>query len=329
MTRSSHHRAWQACLAMLLAWLAWPAFASDLKVETWLQDASGVSDAPIRVRAWLPPDYAATQARYPVVYANDGQDMEAVGLEGSLRTLYAAGAIQRVIVVAIDMPSDRMAAYGVFDRASGSTRLAATRYGPVGARAEAYARWLVETLVPAVDARFRTLARPEGRSLLGWSLGAASAFAIGWQYPEVFGQVGALSPSFWLAADGRDAASLQATRLAHVLVDGSPPGTRPRVFIAVGDAEETDDRDGDGVIDVVDDARDLVDGWRRPDGSQQRGLRQLGLPANHAASVRRSREPVALYELAGGRHDQASWARMLPLFLRWACPTRPPSPKAD
>jgi enterochelin esterase-like enzyme len=329
MRRPLRSVAWRACAGFLLAIFAWPTLADDFTVDTWRHDAPGFCAAPIRIRAWLPPDYAASQARYPVVYVNDGQDMEAVRLEPTLRALYAEGAIQRVIVVAVDMPSDRMAAYGFFDRADGAARVAHTRHGPVGTLADAYARWLVETLVPAVDARYRTLARPEARSLLGWSLGGASAFAIGWQYPDVFGRVGAFSPSFWLAADGRNADTVQSSRLAHALVDGSAPGPRPRVFIAVGDAEETDDRDGDGVIDVVDDALDLVQGWRDPQGDAHRGLRDLGLGANLEAGARRTRDPVAVLRLPGARHDQASWTRMLPAFLHWAHAVRAPAIAAE
>ena len=317
------------CMLWLALCAGAPAQASTRVQEALQLPAPGVSDTPLRVRIYLPPDYATTLARYEVLYVNDGQDMEAVGLEDTLERLDARHAITRIIVVAIDMPPDRMAAYGFFDRTDGAARVASTRHGSVGSRADAYARWLVGTLVPAVDARYRTLARPEARSLLGWSLGGASAFAIGWQYPEVFGRVGAFSPSFWLAADARDASSVQASRLAHALVDGSAPGPRPRVFIAVGDAEETDDRDGDGVIDVVDDAIDLVQGWRDPQGRAHRGLHQLGLAANLEAGTRMTRDPVALLRLPGGRHDQASWARMLPSFLHWAHAVRAPAVAAQ
>ena len=72
--------------------------------------------------------------------------------------------------------------------------------------------------------------------------------------------------------------------------------------------EETDDRDGDGVIDAVDDTLDLA-----------RGLARLGYSTNleHASSPSRD-EQVVFELLPGGRHNQASWARMLPLFLQWA-----------
>lgn len=284
------------------------AQASTIALDELHLPVPGLSAAPLRVRVYLPPDYPATQARYPVLYANDGQDMEAVGLLATLDALYARHAITRIIVVAIDMLPDRMAGYGLFDRATGEPIAVPTRYGTVGANAQVYARWLTQSLLPAIDARYRTVAHAEGRALLGWSLGALSGFGIGWQYPELFGRVGAFSPSFWLAVDGGDAGRVQATRIVHRLVDGSPSLSRPKLFFGVGTLEETDDRDGDGVIDVLDDTRDLVEGWTAPDGSSHRGL------GGRAAAA----DGPMLFLLTGGRHDQPSWTRMLPVFLQWA-----------
>ncbi len=302
------------CLLLACAF----AHAQDVRIETLEPAAPGLSDKPIRVRAYLPPDYDATQARYDVLYVNDGQDMEAVGMQDMLEGLYSRDAIAPVIVIAIDMPPDRMAGYGLFDRAKGEAIAAPTKYGVVGANAQAYAQWLTQTLVPAIDARYRTVARADGRAILGWSLGALSAFGIGWQYPESFGRVGAFSPSFWLSADNKDANAVQATRIVHALVDGSAPMPRPKLFFGIGTHEETDDRDGDGIIDVLDDTRDLIDGWKTPDGKSHKGLRQLGYGANLEHAQKPNRDNVALYLLAGGKHNQPSWARMLPVFLQWA-----------
>lgn len=287
--------------------------------------APGVSDRPLRIRVYLPPGYAGSDARYPALYVNDGQDMEAVGLQAALGDAYRSAAIRSLLVVAIDMPPDRMGAYGVADRHARHAMPAQTKYGPVGAKAQAYSEWLANTLVPAIDARYRTVARADQRAILGWSLGALNAFSVGWQSPELFGRVGAFSPSFWVSADRSDAASIQSTRLVHRLVDSSAPAARPKLFLAAGTAEETGDRDGDGVIDVVDDARELAEGWTDAGGTRRKGLRQQGYTINLDHAHRPDRSAAALYLLAGGHHDQASWARMLPVFLRWAYAVHAPA----
>lgn len=305
-----------------------PGHASAITREELHLPAPGVSDAPMRIRVYLPPDYATTQARYEVLYVNDGQDMEAVGLVDTLERLYARYAIARIIVVAIDMPPDRMAGYGLFDRTTATAIAAPTRHGQVGANAHAYAGWLVQELVPAIDARYRTLARADGRAFLGWSLGALSAFGIGWQYPDVFGRIGAFSPSLWVASDNRNPGTVQATRIAHALVAGSAPMQRPKVFFGVGTREETDDRDGDGVIDVLDDTRDLIVGWRAPDGRLRKGLRGVATPPGNPALGVPVHGDAKLFLLERGEHHPRAWAQMLPVFLQWAygragIPSRP------
>jgi len=299
--------------------------AQRSKVDALQLDAPGVAPAPLRVRVYLPPDYDAHAAiGYPVLYVNDGQDMEAVGLQATLAALYAQKMIRPVIVVAIDMPPDRMGAYGLSDRTQARSLPAVTKYGPVGTQAHAYSKWLAKTLVPTIDARYRTRTTPDARAVLGWSLGGLNAFNLGWQYPELFARVGAFSPSFWLSAERGDAQAVQRTRLAQQMVASSAPHWGLQQYFAVGTNEETDDRDGDGINDALDDTRDLIDGWHVGDEVKAKGLRQLGHSVNLDYTAHPARSEVALAVLEGGQHNQASWARMLPGFLRWAYAVRAP-----
>jgi predicted alpha/beta superfamily hydrolase len=305
-----------------------PVAAATDRIETLQLPALGIDPDGLRVRVFLPADYAATAtSAYPVLYLNDGQDAEAIALRAWLDALTVSGEIRPLIAVAIDMPKDRLAAYGFSDRADARSRVAPTRVGPVGGAAHAYAEWVAKTLVPTIDARYRTDAQAQGRAILGWSLGGAQALNLGWQYPEVFARTGAFSPSFWLAADNVDADAVQRTRIAQTMIDGGAYHPGSRWFFAVGDAEETDDRDRDGVIDVVDDVRDLVEGWQVAGEAspRARGLRQLGHSTHADHATRPTRADVALYVLDGGEHRQRSWARMLPVFLRWAYAMRAPT----
>lgn len=300
------------------------AFA-QVAVDVLQVEAPGVSDTPLRVRVYRPPGYdAVAPIGHAVLYVNDGQDAEAVGLADTLQALARGGTIRAPLVVAIDMPPDRLGAYGFSDRAAGRSLAARTRHGEIGAKAHAYSEWLAKTLVPMIDARYRTRTTPDARAILGWSLGGAQAFSMGWQYPELFGRVGAFSPSLWLSADHGDAASVQRTRIAQSLVHGTPPRNGAKFFLAVGTAEETDDRDGDGVNDALDDVRDLALGWNA-DAGGLKGLRQAGYRVDEDWTARPGRGDVALHVLEGGTHRQASWARMLPGFLRWAYAVQAPA----
>lgn len=257
---------------------------------------------PLAVRIMLPPDYSPNSAeRFPTLYLNDGQDADAVGLTETLERLYREQRIAPVIVVAVPMLPDRMGIYGYSDRGAGVSLPAATRFGPVGADAHAYSEWLALHLVPDIDQRFRTIREPEARTILGWSLGAANAFNIAWNYPEVFGRVGGFSPSFWLSATAGDpsTAVVQALIAQKTLPEGFS------LWLAVGDAEEDGDRDGDGVIDVIDDAQGVVE-----------VLSAQSMPPGKPAV----KTDLHLIQLPGGQHNQKTWGRMLPEFLIWAYP---------
>ena len=275
----------------------------------------------LRVRIFLPNGYdPKSHIGYPVLYLNDGQDAEAVALRATLDDLIDRGEIRPLIAVAIDMPKDRMGAYGFSDRAAQRGLIAPLRAGEIGTHAHAYSEWVAKQLIPAIDAKYRTRARADARTMLGWSLGAANALNLGWQYPEVFGSVGAFSPSLWLSPQSDKRDEIQSARFAQRMIAAGAYHPGSRFFFAVGDAEETDDRDGDGLIDVLDDTRDVIDGWRETGDAEPRakGLRQLGHSVNLDHAAKATRADASLFLLAGGKHEQASWATMLPVFLRWA-----------
>jgi predicted alpha/beta superfamily hydrolase len=299
-------RGWFALLMLLPC-------AVHAQVQELDLDAPAFAPERIHVTVYLPPEYARSSARYPVLYANDGQDMQAVGLQATLAQLYDEHAIEPLVVVAVDMLHDRASGYGLSDRHRRRSVVGGSRIGPIGLRAADYSAWVADVLVPYVDAHYRTRADARDRAVMGWSLGALNAFSLGWQYADVFGKVGAMSPSFWLAGDRGDAAAVQRSRLALAMVDRGPKREGLKFWFAAGTAEETNDRDRDGVIDVIDDLQDLVEGWRS-DGMRRRGLHQLGYSTAGADA------DVTVYLLPGGHHQQASWAKVLPLFLRWAFP---------
>lgn len=261
-------------------------------LRTYQLSATLKDEEPITVDVQLPRGYDARQ-RYPVLYFDDGQDLVAVDALPTIERLDRDKAIRPFLLVAIHMPKDRLAAYGLADRNAKHSVVANTKYGAVGANAQAYSEWVAHTLVPFIDDKFSTQRTPEGRAILGWSLGGINAFSLGWNYPDVFGRVGAFSPSFWLPAEAKD----PTQRIAPMLVERGRTPPSFRAYFAPGTAEETDDRDGDGIIDVVDDVQDLAALLR------SKGARE-----------------IKVVPLEGGRHRQTSWAAMLPGFLTWAFP---------
>ena len=238
------------------------------------------------VCVFLPPGYdVETNRRYPVLYVNDGQDRDALGLREALARLTNAGRIEPILVVAIPTGAQRLDEYG--------TTVAPNAQG-LGSLAWAYAHFVAEDLMPRIDAEFRTA---PGASILGMSLGGLSAFDIAWNYPECFSAVGVMSGSFWWRAAEDEVRIEPGARIAHSLVRRAAEPPPFRIWFEAGRRDEVSDRDGNGIIDAIQDTTELIE-----------ALIDLGC----------KRSDVTYLELAGGRHDYETWSIILPDFLIWA-----------
>jgi predicted alpha/beta superfamily hydrolase len=188
-------------------------------------------------RVYLPPSYdEQDEARYAVIYAQDGQALFSDGtdpfglwkLENVLDGLIDLGSMAEVIVVAIETSAERIARLSpVKDR----------RHGGGGASAHLDA--LVEHLKPLVDREYRTLVERQSTALLGSSMGGLFSFYAVWTRPDIFGKAMCLSSSFWWA---------DRWMIRHVQ-DGGCPAPRPLLYLDSGAslsqfADDADERDG-------------------------------------------------------------------------------------
>ena len=135
---------------------------------------------------YLPPDYDTAQRRYPVLYMLHGRggsrdEWLAYGLAEVADELIRTGAIEPMIIV---VPQ-------------GDTWYW-TNNADDGPRWGDYVDY---DLVPHVDANYRTLRSPQSRAIGGLSMGGWGALYHGFSRPDVFGVVGAHSPSLRLPGD--------------------------------------------------------------------------------------------------------------------------------
>jgi len=166
-----------------------------------------------RFRVFLPPGYREnTLKRYPVLYMHDGNNLflkEEAFLGNTWRTDEVLGvldkmnAIEETIVVGIH-PNEREREY--------------TQPGY-----EDYGRFLVETLKPLIDAKYRTLSGPANTAAMGSSLGGVVSFYLGWQWPEVFGKVACLSSTFTFRDDLLERVSTEPKRVLQIYLDSGWP----------------------------------------------------------------------------------------------------------
>ena len=154
-----------------------------------------------RIWLYLPPGYATSHRRYPVLYLHDGQNIfdEATAYAGewevdeTLNQLSASGQdATGCLVVAIDNGGERR-----LDEYSpwANERL------KKGGEGSQYVEFLVHTLKPYIDQHYRTRPDPAHTAIMGSSMGGLISFYAGLKYPAVFGRVGVFSPAFWFAKD--------------------------------------------------------------------------------------------------------------------------------
>jgi predicted alpha/beta superfamily hydrolase len=74
-----------------------------------------------------------------------------------------------------------------------------------------------------IDAGYRTLSGPADTAVMGSSLGGVVSFYLGWEYPEVFGQVGALSAAFGFADDLLARVLTEKKRALRIYLDSGWP----------------------------------------------------------------------------------------------------------
>lgn len=166
-----------------------------------------------RVRVYLPYNYDQTDERYPVFYMQDGQnlmcDEEAYGgASWGVTDQYNSIGQPQVIVVGIDhgvefrfneyspFPGDELARklYRENTDEHGMGLQVPACYGGEG---KEYLEWLSFKLKPFIDRQYRTLADQKHTSIIGSSMGGLISLYAGLYYPQIYGNLGVLSPAFW------------------------------------------------------------------------------------------------------------------------------------
>lgn len=169
------------------------------------------------VEVWLPPGYDPKAKRYAVLYMHDGQmlfdprttwNQKAWGVDAVAARLMAEGRVQDFIVVGPwNNGKFRHAEYfpGKFlARLPEAFRQGLIEKGLQGqSRSDAYLRFLVEELKPAIDAKYATRPEREATFLMGSSMGGLiSVYALA-EYPQVFGGAAGLS-THWIGTHQRN-----------------------------------------------------------------------------------------------------------------------------
>jgi len=146
------------------------------------------------IQVYLPPSYEHSGRQYAVIYMHDGQNLfdattsfagewhvddtfERLGPEG----------VEAIVVAIPNMGDQRVNEYSPFHD---------VRRG--GGRGDAYVDFLVGTLRPEIDRRFRTRRERTHTGIMGSSMGGLISLYAFFRHPDVFGFTGVMSPALWL-----------------------------------------------------------------------------------------------------------------------------------
>jgi predicted alpha/beta superfamily hydrolase len=212
-----------------------PASLSAPTITTIQSLTSTINNIPSRrVRVYLPRGYTQnTWKHYPVLYMHDGQNVfSGEGSFGNPNNSWfcdttanreiSQGRMREVIIVAVDNGNSY-----------GSDRL--HEYRPPGEpltppftnnKADKYRQYLAQNVKAHIDANFRTLPDAANTFTMGSSMGGLVSMYLGWTMPQVFGNVGAVSPAYWAAQN-------------FINTMGSDPKRPIRIYTDMGTAESS------------------------------------------------------------------------------------------
>lgn len=181
-------------------------------------------DRKRRVWIYLPKGYATSKNTYPVLYMHDGQNLfnEQTAPFGEWGVDEAMDSLQKqtgkeMIVVGIDHGGDkRLSEYNPYDFKENT------------GEGDKYIDFLVQTLKPYIDQKFRTKKDAANTYTAGSSMGGLISLYAVLKHPDVFGAAGVFSPAFWTAPQ------------LFADVDKTDwGGKRPRFFFYAGEKEGT------------------------------------------------------------------------------------------
>jgi enterochelin esterase-like enzyme len=266
--------------------------ARSIETSWALQSFEGIHslelNRDVTIDVFLPPGYAYGQDMLPVLMLNDGQDSDNMGLLEILNVLSDEQSVVPFIVIGIYC-GERIQEYGVSSRVD---------YKKRGSRAKAYSAFVTEHLFPFLESRFRVKSTSRGNAIAGYSLGGLSAMDIAWNNPDIFQLAGAFSGAFWWRKRDLDIRYTEADRIMHAEIRQGKFKPGMKFWFQAGTQDETADRNGNGIIDAIDDTLDVI-----------------------SELIIKGYKPyydVVYHEVKNGRHDVPTWGKAMPYFLRWA-----------
>lgn len=220
---------------------------------------------------------------------NDGQDLVTMDFSSILGELLEKGLISPVICIGIHAGPERKKEYGVSGIPDFKGR---------GANAGDHHSFVLTELFPFLRENLHLKELPL-LSYAGFSLGALTALDMVWCHPRYFKVAGVFSGSLWWRSVDQSDPSYNDDlhRIIHQRIKAGKFHAGQKFFFQCGNKDETNDRNNNGIIDSIDDTRDLI---------RELVLKGYKIP-----------DDIAYLEMEDGSHDVPTWGKAFPEFLKW------------
>ena len=163
----------------------WQGAQTKGSLVYWTDVESRHLKSPRHVVTLLPPGYDANaQKRYKVIYMHDGQNLFDPriaytgvdwGVDEAMQRGVENGEYEPAIIVGIWNTTERLFEYSPWHDAPN------------------YAKFLLEELMPRVNAEFKVLSGPQNTFTMGSSMGGLMSLYLVQNFPETFGACGCVS----------------------------------------------------------------------------------------------------------------------------------------
>lgn len=170
---------------------SFPQSTASVQVSTFQIEAPQL-DTIKTIWIYTPKNYSE-EKQYPVIYMHDAQNLfdHKTSYVGEWGVDEFLDSIQQpeVIIVGIEHGNEK--------RIDELTPFPNAKYG--GGKGDAYLDFIRFTLKPHIDASYSTKPEADNTYIIGSSLGGLISYYAVLKYPEVFGNAGVFSPSFWFS----------------------------------------------------------------------------------------------------------------------------------
>lgn len=220
--------------------------SQESRIDTFTISIPQLGDRQRNIQVYLPPDYDSSEKDYPVFYLHAGQYLfnpppKANGdynVDETLDQLFFEGMIDGVIVVGIEIDADYdWVEYSPWKNENMHDWVSADASDSVeGGEGFAFLDFIVDTLKPEIDSRYRTLASRENTAIGGFCKNGFLPILAGIKYSNIFSKIMTMSPAVWFAEGG--GRWLSNNRLIQYIRDNPLPDD-VKFYIDIGTEESS------------------------------------------------------------------------------------------